>query len=367
MRIGFDARLAGPHHAGIGRYIANLLTALLEQKREEDTYQIWVNTFDDRTWLPRHLMQRATWYTTNIRHYSLAEQVVMPLHFSRSSLDVLHVPHFNAPLLTSTPLVITIHDLLWHEERDPAATTLSPLTHKLKHGIYEKVTNYVIRNAREIIVPSKHTATTVKHHTGRTERITIIPEAVGTAFANAKLQTNNPKKLISWVGSHYPHKNFEFFAEVLKGLPDWHGAVFSAREAFLDRSKRIADHFGVYDRIAWHVGMTDEQMIGTLQNSVALLHPSRSEGYGLTPYEALAVGTPVITANLPVFSGEIANFITRVNLNNPEEAIKTLKNWWQNPVTTSWKRGASNWARQATWEKAAATTHAVYERAVQQA
>src|SRR5690606_36980147 len=125
MRIGIDCRLGGSRHAGIGRYIENLLLRLPSL----DSETTWVYFYHDegqkQAWLSRlATVTNVEWVKAPVRHYTLSEQVKMPRYFSAANLDLLHVPHFNIPVLYPGRLVITIHDLLWHEYYGTQVTTL---------------------------------------------------------------------------------------------------------------------------------------------------------------------------------------------------------------------------------------------------
>ncbi|MDD3594119.1 MAG: glycosyltransferase family 1 protein [Candidatus Gastranaerophilales bacterium] len=66
--------------------------------------------------------------------------------------------------------------------------------------------------------------------------------------------------------------------------------------------KFISEEFEMNMRIAHQLGavqelgfVSDEEMASLLKNSVAMLYPSRYEGFGLPPLEAMQVGCPVVT------------------------------------------------------------------------
>ncbi|MBV8982404.1 MAG: glycosyltransferase, partial [Acidimicrobiia bacterium] len=98
-----------------------------------------------------------------------------------------------------------------------------------------------------------------------------------------------------------------------------------------------------------------------LAAALALVHPSKYEGFGLTPLEAMAAGTAVLAANtgaLPEVVGDAgmllppddvdawANAMTRVN---DDDALRR----------SMVERGRA-WAEGFTWGRAAQETAAVY-------
>lgn len=62
-----------------------------------------------------------------------------------------------------------------------------------------------------------------------------------------------------------------------------------------------------------HTGrLNDSELVSVLRNAEALIYPSKYEGFGMPPLEALAVGTPVITtasASIPEAVGNLALFV----------------------------------------------------------
>ncbi|WP_212522853.1 glycosyltransferase family 1 protein [Actibacterium sp. MT2.3-13A] len=54
--------------------------------------------------------------------------------------------------------------------------------------------------------------------------------------------------------------------------------------------------------------LSDGAMAALLQGARALLFPSRAEGYGLPPLEAVDLGTPAIVANLPIYRETLGDF-----------------------------------------------------------
>ena len=110
MNIGFDARLYGLENAGIGRYVTNLIDELVKLDRK-NTYYLFLKPqyaaiHQDKT--------NVIPVVTSIPHYSLSEQILLLPIVNRCPLDLLHVPHFNAPLFYSGKLILTIHDLIKH-------------------------------------------------------------------------------------------------------------------------------------------------------------------------------------------------------------------------------------------------------------
>src|SRR3989344_6081400 len=111
--IGIDCRFAGTR-SGIGRYTEELVRCLL--KRNDPWKYIlfgWpVGALHATPLQEAHMSPEII--PLPYRHYSIAEQIRFPRLLKKHHIDLLHVPHFNVPLLCPTPFVVTIHDLILH-------------------------------------------------------------------------------------------------------------------------------------------------------------------------------------------------------------------------------------------------------------
>ncbi|MCD8485108.1 glycosyltransferase family 4 protein [Candidatus Woesebacteria bacterium] len=317
IRIGFDARLAGSRHAGIGRYAENLLhfllTTVTEYENQPVEWVVFISPEHDLDWLlPLAEKNPAvTIQTVTIRHYSLAEQFIWPRVLWKAELDLVHVPHFNVPVLYLRPYTVTIHDLLWHQQRDPRATTLLPWVHRLKYGAYRLVSTIAIRRAQYVFVPSKVVRKEVTQYTGRIKHIGVTYEGVGEPYRSATVtessfpKQSTPKKerapYVVYTGSLYPHKNVEVVLRALRLLPKFQLKLAGARSVFSERFLEQAERYQVACQVEWLGYVPDSELIALYRQSVAVIQPSLSEGFGLTGLEALATGTPVVASDRPIF------------------------------------------------------------------
>jgi len=365
MRIGIDARLSGREHAGIGRYIEELLRSLLTIKNEH-VWKIFVRKKDQLPWLKD--FTSAEEIVASVPHYSLQEQLILPSLFSKEHLDLLHVPHFNVPLFYRGKFVVTIHDLLWHERKDRNATTLSPFMHDLKYHAYRFVAEQAILRARSVIVPSNAVASTVKSIVPSVSSVVTIAEGVPDAFTMKVEKANLPKlpfssPYIVFVGSLYPHKNAGVLLQVLKQLEEMHLIVVSSRSVFRNTFEALVHREKLSKRVHFWGNMSDEGVVSLYQSALALVFPSLSEGFGLPGLESMAAGCPVIASSIPVFHevyGKAAYFI---NPHSPEsivEAIQLLQQdkIFRNSLVAQGKRQLEKYS----WKKAAEQTLQVYEK-----
>jgi len=363
-RVGLDCRLAGRRHAGIGRYVENLIRELLQLPNQCE----WVLFFSDPEQAEQVL---GKWKETphlklvfsSVRHYSLSEQLHLPGLFSRENLDLLHVPHFNVPLLYQGRLVVTIHDLLWHEYRGTDVTTLPLWQYWPKYLMYRLTVNTAVAHAAKLIVPSQTVADQVRHYYPETkDKLKVIAEGVDERFFQSHPGTS-PHPYLVYLGSLYPHKNVRVIIDALKQLPDYTLKIISARSAFQDKLRDYVRENNLEERVEFLGYQDDADVAHTLHQATALVQPSLSEGFGLTGLEAMAAGTPVVASDIPVFRevyGDQAVFFAPQEVPSFVAAVKRVENLDR----AKYGKAAVQFARQYQWSTMAQQTLAVYQEAL---
>ncbi len=363
-RIGIDCRLAGRHHAGIGRYIQNLVLELLKIQPSNFTLVLF---FYDA--LQAHEVLATATNKSNlelvyapIRHYTFKEQFKMPAIFRAKKLDLLHIPHFNIPIFYPGKIIITIHDLLWHEQKGLQATTLSPWKYHLKYFFYRLTTNLAIKKALQILVPAQTIAQTVEHYYPTVKnKITVTKEGISDKFLTAKLtkQQSQQKQLV-YTGSLYPHKNIKVILKALQKLKDYKLILVGARSIFLKQTQKLIHDFNLEKQVEFAGFLPDEDLIKLYQKSTALVQPSLSEGFGLTGVEAMAVGLPVICSDIPIFHEIYQDNALYFDPHQSDSFVKSLKNLEKQP--NSFYQQLPNIRQQYQWSKMAKTILNSYQK-----
>ena len=100
----------------------------------------------------------------------------------------------------------------------------------------------------------------------------------------------------------------------------------------------------------------DRELVTLLQGALALVYPSRYEGFGLPPLEAMHVGCPVITTSrtsIPEVCGEAALYIDPGDAGGFGEALVAVEN--DAALRARLREAGFRQAHKFTWEKAATT------------
>ena len=258
MRIGIDARKIADF--GIGTYIRNLLRELVALG---DEYVAFAPA--DAALPPgvEHVVVDAP-------HYSIRELIAVSRAAGRARLDLFHAPHYVVPF-TKVPLVVTVHDLIHLRHPNPLARLYA-----------RRMIGRAVRKARRVLTVSETVKREIEETFGA-KKVTVAPNGVDHLSANGQRSTAN---YFLYVGNDKPHKNVDLAVDAAARI----GASLVLAGASFERFRGRA-------RLAGFV--SDAELAALYRGAIALVMPSREEGFGLPALEAMRCGTAVITSTAP--------------------------------------------------------------------
>lgn len=318
MKIGIDARLI--NETGVGRYIRNLLRelAILDKKNQ---YVIFLRkrTFENFQ-IPNCNWQKRL---AEVPWHSLCEQLTLPFIFSREHLDLLHVPYFNVPLFYPGRYVVTIHDLTILQVNTGKASTLWPPLYWCRRLGYQLILRLGAWRASQIIAVSQTVKQAINQNLRvNPQKIKVTYEGVDPNFTRFRKSDKNlvGRPYFLYIGNVYPHKNVELllkaFAIYRKNHPKTKLVLVGKLDFFYRRLQESNSVKALSDALVFWGEASDNQLINLYRRALALVFPSRQEGFGLPVLEALALGCPVICAKIPVFVELFADTVTLIDPND---------------------------------------------------
>jgi glycosyltransferase involved in cell wall biosynthesis len=362
MRIGIDARMMGPDSRGIGRYVERLLTHLAELDNENE-YTVFTRT-EAAALVPKNMKT----VIAGIRWYTLAEQMKLGKIFDAEKLDLILVPHWNAPLGLKTPLAMTIHDMILWEFPSLASTTLSPLAYFAKYFFYRLVVAKNAERAKIVFTVSESAKNSILRNLMISpEKIIVTPLGIDP-FDTGHSPSVVPPYILS-VGSGYPHKNMATFFKVAKELmasdPQLRTVVAGTDPAFAGKLKKQAEEIvgKDIDRVKF-AGLVSDPELGELyKNANALIFTSEAEGFGLPPLEAALAGTPVIASNIDTSREMLGNAVSLVRPTDAAGFAAAYRKIMADPSRkTSLLSAAKARALTFSWERTACLTADGFKR-----
>jgi glycosyltransferase involved in cell wall biosynthesis len=320
LRVGIDVSPLELTGAGTARYLRNLLAAL----EREPGLEIRRHRFPGSS-RPAKVARDTTWYLG-----------ALPVAARKD--DVLHVPGHRGPLLSPTPLVVTIHDLAVF--RHPEA--FNRWTRRYSRAFLPRLA----RSATRVIAVSEFTAHEAVELLGvDEERVRVIPHGVEAPF-----EPHGPAaggEYLLAVGTLEPRKN----------LPR---VVLAAERSGVD--VRVVGAPGWGDVDVESTGfVSDDELARLYRGAAALVYPSLYEGFGLPVLEAMASGTPVVTSRdgaLAELTGEAGVLVDPLDVDAIAAGIQEALRRREELRAAGLER-----ARSFTWEAAAHATAEVYREA----
>jgi glycosyltransferase involved in cell wall biosynthesis len=375
MKIGIDARLYGPKvgGGGLGRYVEQLITELQKidnknryllflKKENFDTCKITNKNFEKRL--------------ADIHWYSIKEQVQMPKIVDQENLDLMHYPHWNIPLLSKTPFVVTIHDLLLLEEPNSAkkATQLDPFRYKMKYLGYKYIVDRAVHKSKHIVAVSEFTKGSIlKHFSTSPEKISVIHEGVTTRKSAPKNLPPTTHHLqppyFLYVGNAYPHKNLEAlihgFAFFHKLHPEVKLVLVGKQDIFWKWLEKEFDEIQIPKESVVFWGYATEKELDSLyQNATLYVFPSRHEGFGLPPLEAMARGVPVAASRataIPEILGDAALYFEPDDIEAMVEVMEQSLS--DEKLRDQMKKKGHEQIKKYSWKHMAEETAKIYKHA----
>lgn len=380
MHIAFNGWFWDQPHTGSGQYLRGLLTALV-QRAPQHRYSLVVpphaRTLDHlppdvdvlpvRMRLGGHLGK--VWF----------EQRAFPRAVGRLGAGVAHVPYWGPPLRSPAPVVCSVLDVI--------PLVIPAYRQGVRNRLYTSLVVAAARGAAGLLTISEDARRDiVRHIRVPADRVTVTYLAADRTFhhepdrerdraVSARYGLDDLDDFVLYLGSYVAHKNvrlllaaYTYVAQALgQDVPlvlAGHTPATWGTPRFPDLPAYI-DEIGVGDVVRW-IGPVDEADKPSLYRLASVfVFPSRYEGFGLGPLEAMACGTPVVgceASSVPEVVGDAAFLVDPADSRAMGGAILSLITQ-PDLAGTMRNRGLAR-ARDFSWRQTAEGTLAVYESLV---
>jgi glycosyltransferase involved in cell wall biosynthesis len=300
------------------------------------------------------------------------EQIALRQASRRLKANLIHVPYFAAPLHSATPIIVTVHDLI-------------PLLLPEYRGgrsvqTYMRLAAAGAKRAAAVIADSEHTRQDIMAHLHiPPERITVTHLAASPTYGPrdeasiaevcARFRLRRP--YVYYIGGFDARKNVRMvvhaFAEATRG---WTGRPAlaiggsvppQANELFPDINSAILET-GVAPDVVLLGRVSDADNAALMAGCAAFLFPSRYEGFGLTPLEAMQCGAPVIASRATSVAEVVADGgILLLPDDLPGWASALRRVLTDEAAADDLRHRGQARSRHFRWEKTAARTLAIYK------
>jgi glycosyltransferase involved in cell wall biosynthesis len=352
----------------------------------------------------------------DIPHYSLAEQTQLLRYLKRKKFDLVHFIQFNHPVRYRGKFVVTIHDL----------TLFGHLYRKsrIKGLAFHRVMKSATRNSSRIITISKTSkAAIVESYEVDPKKIEVTYLGVDERYSSDtarqldRIQQVKDKyhivdQYILYTGMWKRHKNllrllkaFELYKihnpepclpagrsklqlvlagkidekepEVINEIKRINSSLCHPDSSPLCHCEESGDDSKPQSPLGGRqsptdvgsilaVGFVDEADLPYLYaGALAYCIPSLSEGFGLPPLEAMAVGTPVISSNvsaMPEILGDASLYFDPYSVHEIEKAINRII--IDEKLRSDLSKKGTEQAAKYSWSETAKETLDIYKKII---
>ena len=338
MRIGIDFRGAqsgaGSGQRGIGRYMTDLVAGLLTYAPDHEVVLFCKDSSQlpseikgrckavdvvapSWTDLPKPLWQKIpklrssmTLHRNRIRAATLAQGKAIESALRNHPVDVLHIP--SALDVGSYPI--------YNYPCPVVMTFLDAIVLRLKADVYNHYPEYLkevyhaqgenLKRAEHIVAISQASADDAIELFGvDPTRTSVVYPVVSDSFLSpcplGKWESAKPYYLFCSVPDL--HKNPRIVMAAFSKLSSKTNLIFISPNdtQYSPGLLEYARELGVQDRFTITGFVDQPELIALFQNAIALVSPSKMEGFGLPVAQAMKCGTPVVTSRESA-QGEIA-------------------------------------------------------------
>lgn len=342
MKLVIDARFTRTdHHDGISRYGASLIEACAKVA--------------DVTMLISD--ERQLKLLPDVPHVKIGSPLSPLELFVARQVNKLGADVVVCPMQTMGSwgrkygLILTLHDLIYYEH--PAPPGFLPAPVRVLWRLYHKAywPQRVLLNRADVVATISRTTESLMERFRLTRRPVRIVGNAPQPGAVPRPEGVAPLKELVYMGSFMEYKNVETLIRGMASLPEYTLRLMSRVQP--ERRAQLEALIPEGAQVVFHNGVTDEEYEGFLRQCTALVTLSKAEGYGLPLVEAMALGTPVVVADTPIFrevGGQAARYVPA---EDPEAFAASIRALEDDGAWQASSRDSLEQAARFSWERSA--------------
>lgn len=303
--------------------------------------------------------------------YPLWEQVALPLAIKRLKPDIIHCTSNTAPLMGKTPLVLTLHDIIYLETRQQSSASWYQ---NMGWHYRRLVVPTILKRCAAIITVSRFECQRIRESLQLDpSRLLAIHNGYGDHFKPIEQPYDVTSRYLKeadyllFLGNTDPKKNTPrtlkayglYVQQTPNPLPL---LVADLASEYIDQVLSDIDMPFIRPLLRFSGYIPNSDLPALYTGAKVFLYTSLRESFGIPLLEAMACGTPVVTSNtssMPEVAGDAALFADPTD--EKEIAAQLMKlltdeTCYQSMVSKGLER-----VKAFSWEATAKATFNVYQ------
>jgi len=344
VRIAVDCRYVRTgRHDGISRFTAGVVGALAELTRHDDAVELTMIVSD-----PRQLEKLPDLPHLLVSDPTSPREPFVALQVAAARPDVVWSPmQTMGSLGRRHALVLTLHDLIYYTNRTPPPEFALPL--RLLWRLYHLAwwpQRLLLDRADAVVTVSRTTRDEMTRHRLTRRPVTVVSNAADPVDPTPR--TAPTHRHLVYMGSFMPYKNVAALARAMP-LLDGHRLHLMSRVS--DRERASLSALAPAGSLVFHDGASDEEYRDVLLGATAVVTASRAEGFGIPLVEGMALGTPAVVSDIPIFreiGGDAALYVDPESPSSIAAAVRRLEGEWAERSAASVRQASRfSWAASA--------------------
>lgn len=320
MKIAVDCRYIG--HSGIGRVCEGILDNL--DYSEHEYYLI-----GQKKYLEKY--NGANIVENDTEPYSFKGLRTFDKKLNKIC-DAIIIPNFLIPFGIKIPVYSIMHDLIFLDVKETTRGFKDRLIKKilLKRGM---------KKSKSIACVSDFTLSRCEFHFKKySKKCYVNYQGLSKdikEYCEIHAERVNKENKIVYVGNVKKHKGIKTLLSAFSGVEGFTLKIIGEKDNFLTGLKLDEN---AYENVEFTGRISDERLFDEIKTAKFLVQPSKYEGFGIPPLEALYLGTQPIISDIDVFR-EIYKELPVVYFNGENDLTEKLK---RNPETVDCRELINN-------------------------
>lgn len=287
MLVGFDAKRFYHNKSGLGNYSRSLVRIL------DEFTDVNIKLYSPYRTPPPQASISTHFYKNSF----LKRERFIRKQIHKDKIDLFHGLSNEIPMGLQIPSVVTIHDVLFKRYQEDYAA--------FDRFIYHRKTMHAVKHATAIVCPSETTKSDLlKYYKADNNKIHVIYEAIDESFKKQResLESSNEYYLV--LATAQERKNLALVLQCYvqdqkqELLP---AVILGIQKELFERTFPAYKNLLQNGRIKIPGYLEEAVLVNYYSNALAVVYPSKWEGFGIPILEAQGMQRPLLLADNPCF------------------------------------------------------------------